>query len=70
MFEIHRHMGNSFSLCFLRKPYNYLEIISNYMKYLSFKIILSPQAGFNKSSPKVKCSVGEGPLDSKTRDPL
>lgn len=39
------------------------------MRYLPFKIILPPQAGFNKSSPKVQCSVGEGPLDPQTLGP-
>ena len=33
------------------------------------KIILPSQARPNKSKPKVKCSMGERPLDSKTRGP-
>lgn len=48
---------SEFPLCFLRKPYDCLEIISNYRRHYVLKIILPSQARPNISKPKVKCSA-------------
>lgn len=48
---------SEFPLCFLRKPYDCLEVISNYRRHCVLKIILPSQARPNKSKPKVKCSA-------------